>query len=100
MSRSWSGVASCSKDGTGVRVCAAAGVVPEVRELKRGTDVASWEMSVNVHRRHVDASQRALLARRLPALSDEVALSQAGEMMGVSRASVARAAAVEKNPSC
>ena len=81
-----------------VRACAAAGVVPEVRELARGTDVASWVMSVNVHRRHLDASQRALLASRLSALSDEVTLSQAGEMMGVSRASVARAAAVEKGP--
>ena len=38
-------------------------------------------MSVNVHRRHLDASQRALLASRLSALSDEVTLSQAGEMM-------------------
>ena len=81
-----------------VRACAAAGVVPEVRELERGTDVASWVMSVNVHRRHLDASQRALLASRLSALSGEVTLSQAGEMMGVSRASVARAAAVEKGP--
>jgi len=79
-----------------VRACAAAGVLPEVRELKRGTDVASWEMSVNVHRRHLDASQRALLASRLSALSDEVTLSRAGEMRGVSRASVARAAAVRR----
>ncbi len=39
-----------------------------------------------------------MLASRLSALSDEVTLSQAGEMMGVSRASVARAAAVEKGP--
>ena len=81
-----------------VRACAAAGVVPEIRELEPGTDVASWVMSVNVHRRHLDASQRALLASRLSALSGEVTLSQAGEMMGVSRASVARAAAVEKGP--
>ncbi|MDE0373141.1 MAG: ParB/RepB/Spo0J family partition protein, partial [Rhodospirillales bacterium] len=81
-----------------VRACAAAGVVPEVRELTRGTDVASWVMSVNLHRRHLDASQRALLASRLSALSGEVTLGQAGEMMGVSRASVARAAAVEKGP--
>ncbi len=81
-----------------VRACAAAGVVPGIRELEHGTDVASWVMSVNVHRRHLDASQRALLASRLSALSDEVTLSQAGEMMGVSRASVARAAAVEKGP--
>ena len=81
-----------------VRACAAAGVVPEIRELAPGTDVASWVMSVNVHRRHLDASQRALLASRLSALSDEVTLSQAGEMMGVSRASVARAAAIEKGP--
>ena len=51
-----------------VRACAAAGVVPEVRQLERGTDVASWVMSVNVHRRHLDASQRALLASRLSAL--------------------------------
>ena len=55
-------------------------------------------MSVNVHRHHLDASQRALLASRLSALSDEETLSQAGEMMGVSRASVARAAAVKKGP--
>ena len=81
-----------------VRACAVAGVVPEVRELERGTDVASWVMSVNLHRRHLDASQRALVASRLSALSGEVTLSQAGEMMGVSRASVARAAAVEKGP--
>ena len=81
-----------------VRACAAAGVVPKVRELAHGTDVASWVMSVNLRRRHLDASQRALLASRLSALSDEVTLGQAGEMMGVSRASVARAAAVEKGP--
>ena len=81
-----------------VRACSAAGVVPEVRELAHGTDVASWVMSMNVHRRHLDASQRALLASRLSALSGEVTLGQAGEMMGVSRASVARAAAVEKGP--
>lgn len=65
-----------------VRACAAAGVVPEVRELARGTDVASWVMSINVHRRHLDASQRALVASRLSALSGEVTLGQAGEMMG------------------
>ena len=81
-----------------VRACVAAGVAPEVRELEHGTDVASWVMSVNVHRRHLDASQRALLASRLSALSGEVTLIQAGELMGVSRASVARAAAVEKGP--
>ena len=56
--------------------------------------MASWVMSVNVHRRHLDASRPALVASRLSALSGEVTLSQAGEMMGVSRASVARAAAV------
>ena len=76
-----------------VRACAAAGVAPEVRELERGTNVASWVMSVNVHRRQLDASQRALLASRLVGTSGEVTLGQAGELMGVSRASVARAAA-------
>ena len=40
----------------------------------RGTDVASWVMSVNVHRRHLDASQRALLASRLSALSSGTSL--------------------------
>ena len=39
-----------------VHACAVAGVVPEIRELEHGTDVASWVMSVNVHRRHLDAS--------------------------------------------
>ena len=34
-----------------IRACTAAGVVSEVRELERGTDVAWWVMSVNVHRR-------------------------------------------------
>ena len=38
-------------------------------------------MSVNVHRRDLDASQRVLLASRLSALSGEVTLSQAGEMV-------------------
>ena len=76
-----------AEPGPSVRGCRCR---PEVRELERGTDVASWVRSVNVHRRHLDASQRALLASRLSALSGEVTLSQAGEMMGVSRASVAR----------
>ena len=81
-----------------VRACAAADVVPDVRELEAGIDPVSWVMSVNVHRRHLDASQRALLASRLCEVSGETTLSQAGELMGVSRASVARAAAVEKGP--
>ena len=81
-----------------VRACAAAGVLPDVRELEPGIDPVSWVMSVNVHRRHLDASQRALLASRLCEVSGETTLSQAGELMGVSRASVARAAAVEKGP--
>ena len=55
-----------------VRACAAAGVAPGVRELEHGTDVASWVMSVNVRRRHLGASRRALLASRLSALSGEV----------------------------
>ena len=81
-----------------VRACAAAGVVPGSVSWRHGTDVASWVMSVNVRRRHLGASRRALLASRLSTLSGEVTLSQAGEMMGVSRASVAQAAAVENDP--
>jgi len=64
-----------------VRACAAAGVVPEVPRAGAGP---TWRRGcrVNVHRRHLDASQRALQARRLSALSDEETLSQTGEMMG------------------
>ena len=63
--RSWCAATRLVDGRNRGRACAAVGVVPEVRQLERGTDVASWVMSVNVHRRHLDASQRALLASRL-----------------------------------
>ncbi len=81
-----------------VRACAAAGVAPEVRELERGTNVASWVMSVNVHRRQTGRVATGLASEPAVGTSGEMTLGQAGELMGVSRASVARAAAVEKGP--
>ena len=81
-----------------LRACAAAGVPPAVRELEPDVDPVSWVTSVNVHRRHLDASQRALLASRLCGLSREMTLSRASEVMAVSKASISRAVAVEKGP--
>ena len=72
--RSWCLATRLVNGRNRVRACAAVGVVPEVRQLERGTDVASWVMSVNVHRRHLDASQRALLASRLSALTSGTSL--------------------------
>ena len=46
-----------AEPGPSVRGCRGR---PEVRNLERGTDVVSWVMSVNVHRHHLDASQRGL----------------------------------------
>ena len=81
-----------------LRACAAAGVAPAVRELESEVDPVAWVTSVNVHRRHLDASQRALLASRLCALSREMTLSRASEVMAVSRSTICRAVAVEKGP--
>lgn len=107
------------------RACREIGIPPRT-ELWDGEDPAAYVLSLNVRRRHLTTSQRAMLATRfLPALREEArerqrehggtapgrasqhsdskepecsepdrATKRAGELVGVSRASVTRAARI------
>jgi N6-adenosine-specific RNA methylase IME4 len=86
--------------------CAAAGVRPRFAAYAGG-DPAGFVVSQNVARRHLDESQRSLIAAKLAnmaqgartdlqpsANSHEVSLEKAADMLNVSRRSVANAVAV------
>ena len=95
-----------------LRACTAAGVEPEFWEFN-GDDPLAFVLSLNLHRRHLDESQRGMVAAKLRnmrkgARTDlsqpranlpEVSLEQAAEMMGVSRRSVVSAVAVRDHGS-
>jgi ParB-like chromosome segregation protein Spo0J len=80
-----------------VRACALAGVPPASVEWD-GPDPVAWVVSKTLRRRHLDASQRAMLAARLRALPDTAPSGRtaeaAGRMLGVSRRSVEHASRV------
>jgi protein gp37/ParB-like chromosome segregation protein Spo0J len=91
------------------RACQIAGIEPRFEEYS-GNDPVRKALSLNEQRRHLDTSQRALVAARLTALKEcgrpakiaEIsAISQrdAAESMGVSRESVSFAAIVERDGS-
>lgn len=47
------------------RACQKLGIEPEYRELPEGTDPLQYVVDMNIRRRHMDASQRAMLATEM-----------------------------------
>lgn len=82
------------------RACLDAGVSPRF-ETWDGDDPVAYVVSLNLHRRHLDESQRAMVAARVATLKqgartdlasiDATSQSQAAELLNVSRPSVQRA---------
>lgn len=78
---------------------------PLFREWFGGGSLISFVVSLNLHRRHLNESQRAMVAAKLatmerghnPSIEGKLSQNQASEMLNVSVASVERAAAVLKN---
>jgi ParB-like chromosome segregation protein Spo0J len=88
-----------------LRACLAADVEPKTKTWRGPGKAFQYVISVNLHRRHLDTSQRAIIAAKIATLesgartdlaSNEARLSQpeAAEALNVSRASVQRAKAV------
>lgn len=78
--------------------CRIAGTDFEVRDFEgEGSEVHAWIISKNLHRRHLDTSQRAMVAARLATLrtgerpdpeAPAITTGQAAEMLGVGTRSV------------
>jgi hypothetical protein len=90
--------------------CTETGVEPKFRDWSGEGSLVSFVVSLNLQRRHLDESQRAMVAAKLANItgtgrptakiaSNEAIISQtdAAEMLNVSRASVQRAAKVIKD---
>jgi len=96
------------------RACEASGVHPTLVEYD-GDDPLAWVISLNLHRRHLDESQRAMVAAKIANLhrgdfcgnqhksgvskfrDTSTTVDEAASMLNVSPASVASAKAVLKN---
>ncbi|EDY19024.1 hypothetical protein CfE428DRAFT_3201 [Chthoniobacter flavus Ellin428] len=50
------------------RACAVAGVEPRTRQFPQGEDALAFVLSVNLHRRHLTESQRAMVAAKIARL--------------------------------
>lgn len=74
------------------RACRMRGVVPETVAYN-GDDPAGFVISMNIHRRHLNTSQRAIAAANVAKLSN-MPREQAAEQLNVSTRSVADAAKV------
>lgn len=85
-----------------MRACAELGVAPLVREYDGDeSSLVGFVVSLNLHRRHLDESQRAIVAGRLATLNrgrpaeiasiEAITQTQAAELLNVSRPSVQRA---------
>lgn len=89
-----------------LRACEMAGVAPRFEELPEGVDPVGFVLSKNVARRHLNASQRAVIAvvltgfgvgrPRQTAQIQAVSQSDAARALGVGRTSVQQAAQVVK----
>jgi N6-adenosine-specific RNA methylase IME4 len=85
------------------RACQQAGVVPRV-EIYTGTDPLGYVISLNLKRRHLDESQRAMVAARLATLklganqhSEGLPIGRASELLHVGERTVARAREVQEH---
>jgi N6-adenosine-specific RNA methylase IME4/ParB-like chromosome segregation protein Spo0J len=86
-----------------LRACEAAGVVPQF-EIYTGDDPVAYVVSLNLRRRHLDESQRAMVAAKLATLKQgartdlspigEMSQGQAATLLNVGKRSVERAAEV------
>jgi len=91
------------------RACQELGIEPETREYT-GDDPLGFVVSLNLKRRHLSESQRAMVAARVANLENgqrassanlhssepAISLNRAGEMLNVSRRSVATASKIER----
>ena len=83
------------------RACVRAGVEPRFETWRARGSVVAYVLSLNLHRRHLDESQRAMVAARIANLDEgrprgtasieAVPQPRAAAMLNVSRASVQRA---------
>ncbi|MHB1302441.1 MAG: hypothetical protein ACYCZB_03075 [Acidiphilium sp.] len=90
------------------RACIKAAVVPRFVDLPTGLDAIKFAFAKNENRRHLDPSQRGLIAARLANLKNgqratsmdvadsftPVSIPEAAEMLGISTKTVDRARAV------
>ncbi len=88
-----------------LRACEAAGVEPRFRTYDGG-DPLAFVLSLNLHRRHLNESQRAMVAARVATLGrgqrqdrvdGSIDLSTAGELLNVSGGSIKRARVVQEH---
>ncbi len=88
-----------------LRACEAAGVEPRFQTYE-GDDPLAFVLSLNLHRRHLNESQRAMVAARVATLGrgqrqdrvdGSIDLSTAGEMLNVSSGSIKRARVVQEH---
>jgi len=92
------------------RACTELGILPQVREYDGDVDgLPAFVVSLNLHRRHLNESQRALVGAKLANLdngqratsanvrSSVITQPQAAEMLNVSERSIQTAKAVERD---
>jgi ParB-like chromosome segregation protein Spo0J len=85
------------------RACQHLGIDVQTREY-RGIDPIGFVLSVNLHRRHLNASQRAMVGAKLTELelganqhTEGTSIEVAAKLLNVGRASIERARLVLKN---
>ena len=85
--------------------CDRAGIAPKIAHLPRGMDPAAFIVSKNLCRRHMNSSERALVAARIVTLTasgrpstsasiEAISQPKAGDLMHVGRSQVQRAGAI------
>jgi ParB-like chromosome segregation protein Spo0J len=84
------------------RACVAAGIEPNFVPFK-GNDPLAFVISANLHRRHLDESQRAMVAAKLAQLrlgdnqhSEGLPIGRSSELLNVGERTVARAREVQE----